>query len=128
MKSEGWENILTEYIQSKINTVFEWGQNDCILFAFGFVDLVTNSNFMQHKGKCSNEVEAYQYLQSLGFESVEDCVDFYLTRKNVRLAQRGDIVCFSGTLGVCDGRLSYFLTENNMIKIPTLKCHFAWSI
>ena len=56
------ELTLHAYAQEQIGKPFEYGVNDCGLFAAGALDLLTGGNLATKlKGQWSSEKEAYQY-------------------------------------------------------------------
>lgn len=131
MRVERWEDVLVAYLEQKQHEVFRWGTNDCVLFTADYLDTITDSSlYSLHVGKYENEAEAMAYLATLGFATTEELATSFLPIKPVKLAQRGDIMMLTGgALGICDGRRSYFFTENDgLIAMPTLKCLKAWGV
>ena len=61
------ELALHAYAQEQIGKPFEYGVNDCGLFAAGALDLLTGGNLATKlKGQWSSEKEAYQYAIDYG--------------------------------------------------------------
>jgi hypothetical protein len=131
MKQQGWEVKLYEYLEASKNLEFEWGQNDCSLWAAKFVDSVTGSIIANDwLGLYGNEDSANLLMLERGFINCEMVADSIADSKRIKLASRGDIVLHeSGALGICDGRKSYFLTpEKGLVSVLTITCKKAWSI
>ena len=61
------ELALHAYVQEQIGKPFEYGVNDCGLFAAGALDLLTGGNLSSRlKGQWSSEKEADQYPRNYG--------------------------------------------------------------
>jgi len=61
------ELALHAYVQEQIGKSFEYGVNDCGLFAAGALDLLTGGNLSSRlKGQWSSEKEADQYPRNYG--------------------------------------------------------------
>ena len=61
------EIALHAYVQEQIGKPFEYGVNDCGLFAAGALDLLTGGNLSSRlKGQWSSEKEADQYPRNYG--------------------------------------------------------------
>lgn len=127
MKKEGWEKILSDYIQEQSRTPFSWGTYDCVTFVSGYCQLVT--------GKCTNETVSGKYssketalalYESLG-QSPIDIMDGFFNRVQPSFAQRGDVAFkwrddgFS--FGIIDGGYAVFKVDGTGLlreKIRTM--------
>ena len=130
MRTEGWESRLNDYIAAARAAEFVWGRNDCALWAAGWVlectglDLVT-----AWKGKYKTETGARRLIAKRGYSGLEAIADDGLNPTPVPLARRGDMVQHpQGPLGLCNGRLSHFLTDGGVLEIETLACVRAWAV
>lgn len=131
MRIEGWDAVLVEYLRAAEQLSFEWGQNDCALWASGYVDRVTGSNHADAwRGLYHTEEGALALMAERGFADPCAIADSILKRRPLRLAKRGDLVLHpTGALGICDGRRSYFLMpERGISPFPTLQCVKAWEV
>ena len=129
MRKQGWELVLADYLLAKPE--FRWGVNDCALWVSSFCDDVTGSDHARKwLGRYDDEAGALALMAERGYANPEAVADANLKPKSILLAGRGDCVLHpQGALGLCDGRRSYFLTEDRgLIAWPTLKCLKAWEI
>ena len=131
MRIEHWEDELYAYIEASKDLQFEWGQNDCSLWAAAFVDNITGSSIVNDwRGLYGDEDTANLLMLERGFANCEMVADSIAPSKSVKMASRGDIVLHqSGALGICDGRKSFFLTpEKGLVSALTVTCKKAWGI
>jgi len=131
MRVNNWEQILADYLQSSQNIQFEWGQNDCALWASTFADLVNGTSIAEDwRGLYGDEEGANDLMLERGFANCGDIADSHFTSKPLKRASRGDMVMIaSGALGICDGRRSYFITpQKGLGAVLTLSCIKAWAV
>lgn len=131
MRIENWEGVLYEYLEASKDLQFQWGKNDCCLWAAKFVDSITGSNIaIDWIGLYGDEDGANLLMLERGFTSCEMVMESLAISKPIKMAGRGDIVQHkNGALGICDGRKSYFLTPNNGLgAVLTISCKKAWRI
>jgi len=131
MKREGWESFLHQYILDAQNINFQWGVNDCCLWAGTFYDNVTNSNTTgDWVGTYSDEIGAHEKLLEAGFtDNKELATSIAGNPIRVKLAQRGDIVEYKEALGICTGVNSFFLTPSRGLqRVSTMLCTTAWRV
>lgn len=131
MRIENWETELYSYLEASKSLQFEWGVNDCALWASSFVDKITGSAFADNwRGLYNDEDGANALMAGRGFANCEAVADSLAESKPVKRAGRGDIVLHpSGALGICDGRKSYFLTpDKGLAAILTVSCKKAWKV
>lgn len=130
MRTEGWELLLDQHIREAYRVPFQWGSRDCALWATDWVHKATGEDHGgPWRGKYKTEIGAAKRMKKLGFASVADIASAHLTECQPGMAQRGDLVLHpEGSLGVCAGRQSFFLTESSVTSIPTLDCPRAWRV
>jgi len=130
MRKDGWELMLHNYIEASRGLSFVWGENDCALWASSWVDLCTGSaHASEWAGLYDTEEGAKELMLERLCANVDEVATSILLRKSVKMAQRGDLVLFSGALGICDGRKSYFLTpEKGLVCVLTVQCAKAWAV
>ncbi len=91
MRAEGWESLLAEYLENP--HPFQWGTNDCVLFAAEWVRLCTGIDHAAGvRGKYSTAKGAKIKMTRAGFPDAAAVADARLVSKPVGFAQRGDIV------------------------------------
>jgi len=127
----GIEEVQAYLLEPK-NGVFQWGKNDCCLFAnnmlvevFGFKDLA-----IDFRGKYTTKIGAARLIRKNGYKSVKD-----IAEKNAIETKDfgvGYIVYHptNESLGVCFGDYSYFLKEQQLglQKILTKDCRKIWRV
>ncbi len=122
--------LLRDYINYHTKQPFQWGLNDCCLFAAKWVDLIKGLNIVDGWiGAYNDKDGAHKIIKQKGFSGVEAIADYYLTRIPLKSAKRGDLVSIEGSLGICDGRLSWFYIDGRgLIPLFTLRCNSAWGV
>lgn len=103
------EMILADYIISKLNTPFEWGKNDCVLFASGWVKEFTGKDHLEGLGTWSDKKSAHAEIKRAG--GLEKALDDRFDRIHPNFAIDGDLalldncVClFSGIYVIGPGK------------------------
>jgi hypothetical protein len=128
MRHSGWEAAFAARIEDTKHTPFEWGKNDCILWAGGCAEAITGRNYLSNiKGRYKTKRGAYRLIKSLA-PSLPEAVDLYASRIPVLTATRGDVVWNGEGMGVCNGVYSLFLTEAGLVSLKTKECSIAWRI
>ncbi|MBP3955385.1 hypothetical protein J8F10_08840 [Gemmata sp. G18] len=131
MRIEGWEGLLNEHIEQARHVEFEWGMNDCALWAADWVKKANGNDFASAwRGLYSSEAELEQLMAERELELPADIADDVgLPQMHVGFAQRGDIVQHpQGCLGICNGMHSYFLMERGVTRLRTKDCVKAWRV
>lgn len=101
--------MLAAYLKERADRPFEWGVNDCCIFAADWVRLVTGRDPAQAlRGEYSDEAGAAEVIDEFG--GVANLVSMGVGSEplpNVATAQRGDVVLFESgngpALGICAG-------------------------
>lgn len=129
MRVENWPVLLGEYIENSRHLKFEWGKNDCALWVGRFLADIGVCEFQTSaEGQYDTEFGSKKFIKKMGYDSLEDLVDSQITRlSSVLMCRRGDVVMFTGALGLVTGREAYFLTEvDGLINVPLNMCEVAW--
>ena len=83
-----WESAFSEYIESKRNTPYEYGTNDCCMFAAGSVEAITGEDPMsEFRGKYKSLATSVRALQEIGAGDLETEAEA-LAQPHPRVAQR----------------------------------------
>lgn len=98
MRKETWDIELFSLIKSRRNTPFEWGKHDCTLFVADCILAMTGVDPAKEYRNYSTEQGAMLIVGKFG--SLEKLVDSMLSRVDVKLAQRGDVVMIESLPGV----------------------------
>lgn len=131
MRIDNWEQVLADYLTASQTLQFEWGKNDCALWASSFVDMVTGQAIAEGwRGFYDSEAGANALMLERGFANCEAIADYHLQQKPLKMASRGDLVLHPcGALGICDGRRSYFLSpDRGFSAMLTIQCKKAWEV
>lgn len=99
--------MLTAYLKERADRPFEWGVNDCCIFAADWVRLVTGRDPMGYWRGYSDEAEAHHLIERGGGLARMVTEALGLALPTVATAQRGDVVLFESgngpALGICAG-------------------------
>jgi hypothetical protein len=133
MRVEGWEQIAIDYIQQSLNTKFEWGQKDCVLFACDLAKAITGKDPAEKiRGKYNSKKTALSLIKK---EPVapEIVMNDYFEIIHIGFAQRADIVFRRNEDGgfnfglVWDGK-AVFMAENQGIVFEKLEGLTVWRV
>ena len=129
MKTDGWEKRLYKFL----DTVgpFEWGTNDCCMFAVAAVEVMTGTDHGKPYRGYKTALGARRRLEKFG--GVEGIATIELgAPKPVLYAKRGDIVSvMSGEnllLGICLGDKIAAVSESGLLFLPFETVQKAWSV
>ena len=123
MRISTWEDALSNYILTKRHEPFEYGLNDCCLFAAGAVEAITGQDPMpEFRGKydslkTSLQVNIRRSKASGKFPEVE-----------IGHAQRGDLAFLDGSVGVVMGGFAYFVSDDGLERINRSLWDKCWSV
>ena len=128
MRLDGWEKRLNEYL----STVgpFEWGTNDCCLFAANAVVVITGKDYAKEYRGYKTAKGALSKLKDLGVEGV--ATKALGEPKPPAFAQRGDVVAVKTgdeiALGICIGAKIAAVGQDGLIMLPLSEALKAWSV
>ncbi|AYA63832.1 DUF6950 family protein [Alteromonas sp. RKMC-009] len=89
-----WTQQLTQFITGKKHQPFEWGVNDCCLFAADAVLAITGEDpAIQFRNRYSTRLGAARVLKNEGHDNIESAITAMLGEPVPRLSvRRGDVV------------------------------------
>ena len=126
-------NKLISYIESVKSKPFEWGKHDCCLFASGALLAATGVDFMaEFRGKYNSLETALVALRKEGKNTLhKTMVSKFGKPIPAAQASRGAVMfrlekLHGPSLGICAGTMSYFVSDDGLVPIPTLECVSAW--
>jgi len=137
---DDWAGLLDAFIASRRHARFEWGVNDCVLFACDAVLVMTGEDlargFRDHYATLHGAAKA---MRQFGASSVGELADIMADRRDLRVlpplfAQRGDVVLLDRELGeslgvVClHGVEVWAPAEEGLAEIPLSEAIRAWRI
>lgn len=128
-RASDWEQRLSDYIASKREAPFVYGENDCCMFAAGAVMAMTGVDPMEEfRGQYKSLSTSIRALKEIGCGDLESTVDSKATEIPIGLAQRGDIAFFDGSLGVIIDGYAWFVSDDGLERIPRGMWDKAWSV
>lgn len=106
-RPENWPSLLAAFVDAYSRTPFEWGVNDCCLFAADWVRALHGRDVAEaFRGRYATKIGASRLVHKAG--GVKALIDATLassgfSQVDPRLAGRGDIVFSTEAAGVCLG-------------------------
>jgi len=129
MRLSDWEMQLSEYVLSKKNQPFEYGVNDCCLFAAGAVEAMTGENpipeFICAYDSLKTSIKA---LKTIGAGTLEKTMDAKFTEIQIGYAQTGDLAFHDGSIGVIIDSDALFVSDDGLVRISRDKWCKIWSV
>lgn len=129
MRLENWQSKLNKHLQTV--GAFEWGKNDCCMFAVGCVQAMTGVDYGKPYRGYKTAKGALKRLEDHG--GVEGIATIQLGEpKPIKQAKRGDVVSFKTgdeiALGISVGDKIVAIGENGLIFLPFDDGINAWSV
>ena len=129
MRISAWEDALSNYIVTKRHEPFEYGVNDCCLFAAGAVEAITGQDPMaEFRGEYDSLKTSLQVIKDIGAGTLEATMDAKFPEVEIGLAQRGDLAFLDGSVGVVMGGFAYFVSDDGLERINRSLWDKCWSI
>jgi hypothetical protein len=133
-RSADWPEKLADFIHSKATTPFEWGVNDCALFAADCVKAITDIDLATDlRGTYATAREAYELIKDRGgLEAIATAALGQPMEFKLQM-QRGDValVNINGreSLVICaDSVLVGPAVESGIALIPITEAVKAWEV
>lgn len=124
---------LDAYIESWRNKTFDWSTAHCCHFAAGWVSLVEGWDPIKDLPELKDQKSAAKLVEVYG--SLPIAVTQFLKGREAQsalLAGVGDIVFMcgqpNGSLGICNGRRAFFLTEEGVRAASMATAVLSWRI
>ena len=128
MRREDWEKRLMAYLEQV--GPFEWGENDCCLFAANGVLAMTGEDYAKPYRGYKTAKGALGKLKDLGVDGV--ATKALGEPKQPAFAKRGDVVSFESgdglALGLCIGAKIAAVGQDGLIMLPMSQAIQAWSV
>lgn len=129
MRLDGWEQRLLAIIENP--GAFEWGTNDCCMFAVRCVEAITGVDHgKKYRGYKTEKGALSRLAKHGGTEGIATaCLG---EPKNPKLAKRGDVVSHKNdlgvALGVCVGDKIAAISDNGIVLVSMRDAMNAWSV
>lgn len=136
-RKSDWPTQLTNYIESKKEVKFRWGKHDCAMFAFGAIDAMTETRFIEHLSKrWHSKKSADAFIKKVkGVEHLLARIAkvYKWKRQAANVAQRGDMMVYriNGeiTLAVCVGASSVAPGKKKGVTlIPAVQAIYSYKV
>ncbi len=141
VRRDNWEAALRARVELARDRLFEWGANDCALFAADCVEAITGFDLAAaFRGKYTTAAGARRMLMRYGEGSLEATVTALLGAPVApALARRGDVVLFRSfppdtppegieALAVCTGEVAASPGPNGLTDVPMSEWLKAWRV
>ena len=129
MRINAWEDALSNYIATKRHEPFEYGVNDCCLFAAGAVEAITTEDPMpEFRGQYDSLKGSLKAIKDIGAGTLEATMDSKFPEVAIGHAQRGDLAFFDDSIGVVMGSFAYFVSDDGLERIPRDMWDKCWSV
>ena len=124
-----WEAALSDYIATKRHEPFEYGVNDCCLFAAGAVEAVTGDDPMsEFRGNYDSLKTSIKAIKDIGAGTLEATMDGKFPEVAIGHAQRGDLAFFNDSVGVVMGGFAYFVSDDGLERINRSLWNKCWGV
>jgi hypothetical protein len=124
-----WEDALSDYITTKRHEPFEYGLNDCCLFAAGAVEAITGEDPMpEFREKYDSLKTSIKAIKEIGAGTLEATMDGKFPEVEIGQAQRGDLAFFDDSVGVVMGGFAYFVSDDGLERIDRSVWDKCWSV
>ena len=129
MRISTWEDALVNYVALKRHEPFEYGVNDCCMFAAGAVLEMTGEDPMsEFRGEYDSLKGSLKVIKEIGAGTLELTLDGKFPEVSIGYAQRGDLAFFDGSVGVVIGDFAYFASDDGLERVPRDLWDKCWSV
>lgn len=115
---------LADYITEHLGAPFEWGKNDCVLFAIGWLEIATGRDYLTQYKPWSSAKEAIRKVDEAG--GLEALFDAELERINPNLAVDGDIALIDRGALLFSGPHVVSVGESGLVFLDRMDAKAAW--
>lgn len=132
VRVDGWEQLLSERVETARSTPFKWGIHDCACWAFDVRAALTGGadEAARWRGRYSSAAGSVKTMRKLGWASMEAMGRALLGEPlpTVLLAQRGDIVLMNTGFGIVVGAQAVGMAEGGLAAAPLTLCQMGWRV
>lgn len=118
-------DIVADYIAGHLSVPFQWGVQDCVCFAIGWVQIATGIDYLGTYRPWNNREEAKKIIADLG--GLELMFDKHLKRICPGFARDGDVTLVDGTAYIFSGPQIVGPGRRGLIFKNRLEATCAWS-
>lgn len=113
-----------EYIKKHLTLPFVWGENDCVLFGVGWLEIKHNKDYLSQHKPWHDSKSAHRKIKAMG--GLEAGFDTVMERINPHLAMDGDITIHSGIVHLFLGRYIVGPGPTGLVFIDRKHACIAW--
>jgi hypothetical protein len=128
MRLDSWEKNLFAYL--KTVGPFEWGTNDCCLFAANAVEVMTGIDPAKKYRGYKTKFGAAKKLKNTNIE--EAWTEVFGESIHPKMAKRGDVILFQvgkeQSVGVCVGTTFAAISEEGLVMFPMTQAIMGWRV
>ena len=118
MRVRDWEERLSAFLAEARDKPFAWSSNDCITFATAAAAAMTGEDkAADYRGQYTDRKGAATILKRLGKGTLLRTVNAEFEACPPAFAQRGDLVWFHGSVGICVGAEALFVGEERLARV-----------
>ena len=129
MRISTWEDALVNYVALKRHEPFEYGVNDCCMFAAGAVLEMTGEDPMsEFRGEYDSLKGSLKVIKEIDEGTLKLTLDGKFPEVSIGYAQRGDLAFFDGSVGVVMGDFAYFASDDGLERVPRDLWDKCWSV
>ena len=129
---EGWERLLAEAVETARSTPFEWGVNDCALWAAEVRARITDGEDVaaEWRGRYATALGAQRLMRRQGWADMGAMGRALLGEPlpSVLMAQRGDVVLMAQGFGICIGAQAVGMGEGGLGVARLSECQMGWRV
>lgn len=133
MKVADWDQKLIEFVESKRQEPFEWGKNDCFLFAMDCVAMLRGEDVAAEIRGYDSALSAAKLQKKV--KSIDWIDERFVRYDHVNLIQRGSIVCYMHethtppeALGICVGAEFVAPGKDGIEFLPMSQVVIGWRV
>lgn len=115
---------LADYITQHLGKPFAWGENDCVLFAIGWLEIATGRDYLSAYKPWSSAKEAVRKVDDAG--GLESLFDANLQRINPNFAVDGNIALIDRTAFLFSGPHVVSVGESGLVFLNRMDAKCAW--
>ena len=126
-RPNNWRVLLVDHVMSKESQPFEWGINDCALFAADAVKVMTGVDFAaEYRDGYKTQLGASRKLARAGYSDLEDLASKTFIEVPPLTAQMGDLAIIPTDLGPALGIVlgADVATASGHVPLTTIKRAF----
>lgn len=116
---------LPTYIAARLTAPFEWGVNDCMTFAIGWVEIATGKKHLPDE-LWETELQAARIIKQHG--GLVAALDAHFKQIHPNYAKDGDIAICDGVVSLFSGAHIVAPGPDGLVFKPRTEADHAWTV